>query len=298
MEPLPDHIAPRPAAAQGWLDAQGVRYLVAVGAVALWVAIGIGLHLNANIYLLLTIPFGAAFQLLIQRKPLREAWVRGSPPLRFDAITACVSVVLAIVPAYSVVAALWPRYAVVSAASAGAWPNMLYDVAAVGGAFGAAYALRSSRRAIGWMLPLCVLIAAGIGVGLTTLDGLLSHTLHLYAPGPGAATAAYYFLLYLPAVFVMEEVFFRGVLDTFLHERETGTGWLSAVVVSSLWGLWHLPVVMGRGSIIVLTLALLIVMVPMGVTLSIFWRKSGNLLVPGAAHAVNDAIRNVLVGIP
>lgn len=60
----------------------------------------------------------------------------------------------------------------------------------------------------------------------------------------------------------------------------------------------HLPVVMRRGSVIVLVLALLIVMVPMGVTLSMFWRRSGNLLVPGAAHAVNDAVRNVLVGLP
>jgi membrane protease YdiL (CAAX protease family) len=39
-------------------------------------------------------------------------------------------------------------------------------------------------------------------------------------------------------------------------------------------------------------------MVPMGVFLSIYWRRSGNLAVPGFAHAFGDAVRNILVGLP
>jgi membrane protease YdiL (CAAX protease family) len=37
---------------------------------------------------------------------------------------------------------------------------------------------------------------------------------------------------------------------------------------------------------------------PMGIFLSIYWRRSGNLAVPGVTHAVSDSVRNVLVGVP
>jgi hypothetical protein len=39
-------------------------------------------------------------------------------------------------------------------------------------------------------------------------------------------------------------------------------------------------------------------MVPMGVALSIFWRRSGNLGVSGCAHALGDSIRNATTGVP
>jgi len=40
------------------------------------------------------------------------------------------------------------------------------------------------------------------------------------------------------------------------------------------------------------------VMVPMGIFLSIFWRRSGNLAVPGFSHAFSDSVRNILTGVP
>jgi membrane protease YdiL (CAAX protease family) len=36
----------------------------------------------------------------------------------------------------------------------------------------------------------------------------------------------------------------------------------------------------------------------MGVALSIYWRKSGNLGVSGTAHALADSIRNAISGVP
>jgi len=36
----------------------------------------------------------------------------------------------------------------------------------------------------------------------------------------------------------------------------------------------------------------------MGVALSIYWRKSGNLGVPGTAHALADSVRNAILGLP
>jgi len=49
------------------------------------------------------------------------------------------------------------------------------------------------------------------------------------------------FLLYLPICFLLEEVFFRGALDSFVHRTNDPLPWLSAGFISLLWGLWHLP---------------------------------------------------------
>src|SRR5205814_1740534 len=65
----------------------------------------------------------------------------------------------------------------------------------------------------------------------------------LTLPHPAASARVFGFSLlqYVPVVFVIEEVFFRGALDSYVHRVGEGTGWGSAVFVSALWGLWHLP---------------------------------------------------------
>ena len=56
------------------------------------------------------------------------------------------------------------------------------------------------------------------------------------------------FLLYFAVTFVLEEVAFRGALDShFYHSppdgrRRDNSAWLSAIFVSALWDIWHLPV--------------------------------------------------------
>lgn len=67
----------------------------------------------------------------------------------------------------------------------------------------------------------------------------------------------------------------------------TSQAWISAVVVSALWGFWH----MWHSQVFldfILTLAL-------GVPLSFCWRKSGTLLLPCAAHALIDAVRDTIL---
>ena len=55
------------------------------------------------------------------------------------------------------------------------------------------------------------------------------------------------FLLYFTVTFVLEEVAFRGALDSHIYQpptdgqRRGGSAWLSAIFVSALWGIWHLP---------------------------------------------------------
>jgi membrane protease YdiL (CAAX protease family) len=67
----------------------------------------------------------------------------------------------------------------------------------------------------------------------------------------------------------------------------------SALFVSVLWGLWHHPIVPGAT-----VSQLLVLQVAMGPFLSLFWRRSGNLLAPGFAHAPSDSVRNALGLIP
>jgi membrane protease YdiL (CAAX protease family) len=56
--------------------------------------------------------------------------------------------------------------------------------------------------------------------------------------------------------------------------------------------LWHLP----SGELSWQTIAVLLyVHVPYGMCLSIFWRKTGNLLIPAASHSLGDAIRNAIM---
>jgi membrane protease YdiL (CAAX protease family) len=100
-----------------------------------------------------------------------------------------------------------------------------------------------------------------------------------------------YTALYFAATFLLEEVSFRGALDAHLHTPGEDGGLGSAVLVSALWGLWHLPVSQGL-PFPIQAVELVVVHVVLGVPLSIAWRRTRNLAGPGLAHAVNDAVRN------
>lgn len=268
----------------------GARALIAAVIVAVWVALGLLLHLNANVHLLLTIPFTVLFQMLIARQPLKAVRLRGAASCTADRRLVLVFVLLAVVPVYS---------AIVAGRQAD-WPDLAYAVAAVGGAAGAAYTLRVVQGRTMRQLGVCVATVCAIGVVFTLLAGRVAGTLHPASAGRSLLAAGYWFFLYLPALFVVEEVFFRGALVTYLHALETGRGWASAAYVSALWGLWHLPitVIAGPRSLPVIVIGLLVAQIALGIPLSIGWRRSGNLVVPGAAHALNDTIRNVLIGVP
>jgi membrane protease YdiL (CAAX protease family) len=98
---------------------------------------------------------------------------------------------------------------------------------------------------------------------------------------------------YLPAVYVMEEVLFRGLLDTYLQGRAPGSDRASALYGSALWGLWHLPVAVV--SLGILTIPYLVVLhTAIGYPLVTSWRRTGNLAAPGVAHATIDALRNAV----
>lgn len=120
--------------------------------------------------------------------------------------------------------------------------------------------------------------------------------MHLVTGTPLPAVAALvavvkYTALYFPATFLLEEVAFRGALDAHLHHDGDSRGWQNAILVSALWGLWHLPV--SSGLPLPLRVSQLVaVHVALGVPLSFAWRRGRNLAGPALAHAVNDAVRN------
>lgn len=277
-------------AAQG-VGAASLRAAIAALVVAVWILLGFVFRLSANLYLLLSIPFVVGFQLGISHQPLRMVWLRKPPRSTPAILTIVVFVLFAIVPIYAAVAA----------ARGSDWVGFTYGLAAVGGAAGIAYSVRAVRRATVRQLAVCVVIVCAISALLDIVNGLSTGHLRPAPLGASLIRAGYWFLLYLPAVFVVEEVFFRGVLDSYLHRTDSGTGWLSATFVSALWGLWHLPIYFvagGSASVVGTVLGLLVVQIVIGIPLSLGWRRSGTLLVPGAAHALSDAIRNVLLGLP
>jgi membrane protease YdiL (CAAX protease family) len=262
--------------------------------VTAWMALGWALGLakggvnesqaarNTNLYLLLGVPLLLAFQLIVRRQPLRALWVRQAPPFRLDGKGIAIAVALMILPLLNLLGGLL----------SGHWDISLYGLVSLVGALAAAYAIRTANRQTLRLVLLC--LAGTLALRLMTMQAL---RFFLGLPSPswsldGLQNALLSFLSYIPVMFVLEEVVFRGALDTHLHEAETGPGWLSAALVSALWGLWHLPIFPGNALLLTRALVLLWAHVPIGLVLSWAWRRSGNLLVPGISHSCMDALRN------
>jgi membrane protease YdiL (CAAX protease family) len=262
------------------------RSIEVVVFVAVWMALGRLLPIDANGYLLLGIPLTLAFQLLVRRRPVRELWVRDGDRFALDRAGVLIAVLLVVVPAVVLVRAVL----------AGEWVQAGWNLAAVVGAVAAGYALR--RTTAGRVLRAAALPAT-IGVLIMVASGVLQFVVLGRTPAPLAmlGTGLLYLALYFPATFVVEEVTFRGALDAHLHRPGEGRGWLPALLGSALWGLWHLPLVppaATAGAFAVQVAQLLLVHCLIGVPLAFAWRKTGNLAAPALAHAVIDAVRNAL----
>ncbi len=272
-----------------------LRFLIVTLVVAVYITLGLILHLAVAEYQLLGLPILLLFQVGIHRQPLRTLWVRWGPPLSLDAWFFVLWGLFS----------LFPAYAVVREAMSLQFINAAEYGMAIIGAFGLAYALRAMRATTWRYMGLCILTVGIIGLLPQFLSLFLPHILHLHTAHQGTTPPTFLksleittqWFLMAPIGFMVEEVFFRGALDTYLHAGEQGTGWLSAIVVSALWGLWHLPgQAISAGQILPTVAALLAAQILVGVPLSLWWRKSGNLVVNDTAHALLDAVRNGLAG--
>lgn len=268
----------------GVATSQARRILDVTSIVALWIALGIGFHLSANAYLLLGIPLTALFQCAVRRQPLRALWVRDAVVFRWDARSWVIALALAAYPCYCLARNLSRR----DFGAATGW-----YVAAVAGAFAAAFALRNFRRATWRDLGLCLAFAGTIGILIMVQAAVVNgvgHRAFIARVGEFLRSLA----LYVPVVFFLEEVSFRGAFDAHVCQPGESRQYATAFLVSALWGLWHIPVVYGQKPLLLLVPGLIGVHCAVGVPLSICWRRSGNLLVPGATHALVDAVRNAL----
>jgi membrane protease YdiL (CAAX protease family) len=264
------------------LDGRLARSVVATLVIGGYMALGFAFRLGAEAYLLLGIPITIGFQILVVRRPLRSLWLRPAPPMAFTPRSMMAIVVMAIAPA--VVAATGLRD--------GHLAFVGWGLAGMVGAVGAVYAMRAMDRDAVRSTIRTTLIAGAVLVGIMVAYRLATGGFH----GNVAAaltTTLVSLLTYLPAVFVVEEVLFRGLIDTYLHGSTPGPDRASALYGSALWGLWHLPVaflVLG-----VLTIPYLVVVhTTIGYFMVIAWRRTGNLAAPGVSHAMIDALRNAV----
>lgn len=284
---MPSTTAPRTSLVSTSIGRSKRRRSVEAGAfVAVWITAGYLLPVSGNGYLLLGVPLTLAFQVVVRRRPIRELFAAGTSRFTLDRRGAVLAVALAVVPGWHAVRSLTGDDRVTTG----------WYAAATAGAACAAFAIRA--RSVSSALRSAALpIAVGTG-GMTLVYG----TLHIATETPlpvAAALAAMptYIALYFPATFLLEEVTFRGALDAHVHHAGETRGWQSAVFVSTLWGLWHLPVSHTLPLPLQVT-ELVVVHVVLGVPLSTAWRRSHNLTAPAFAHAVNDAARNaVMLGL-
>jgi membrane protease YdiL (CAAX protease family) len=270
---MSDDLSPGPvqqSLARRWVE--GVLF------VAAWVGMGWSLRLDGNSYLLLGVPLTVAFQLAVCRAPLGALWVRGAPPPRRGWLLPALA--LAVLPGIAMAEELGRRDWVVAG----------WMLSAMGGAFAAGYALRHLRRDSARPFLLCLLTAGSIGVLIVVVNRFVSD--NRLPPRP--LTGLNDFLLYFPVCFALEEVSFRGALDSHLHHPGDPMPQTSAFLGAALWGLWHLPVISPEARGFRAAYALTGVHVLIGFSLALYWRKSGNLAVPAFTHAFIDAVRNAL----
>src|SRR5918995_4462796 len=167
-------------------------------------AAGMLLDMSIYAYLLFGIPLPAGFQLFVRKRPIKDLWVRGDPGLSPRTVSLRLAIPLAIVPCV---------HLAVSVVKGQGLGYIGYALAAIVGAGAAAYALGRFRRETWRYLGLCVATASLLGVLLTI--GAAWHDASMVhptggRPHPNALFGIESLPLYIPALFMMEEVAFRA----------------------------------------------------------------------------------------
>ncbi|MGH9025144.1 MAG: CPBP family glutamic-type intramembrane protease, partial [Acidimicrobiia bacterium] len=238
-------------------------------------------------YLLMTSAATVLFQRFVARQPLRWMWVKGTDrPVNRRTIS----------PVVLVAAAIYPAYALVQTFIDGAGWQTAYTALAIFGAVGVGFAFRQSTKMTWMYLWLCMATAGLIGTLMFLLGAFETITHPTVTKLFGEEDAGVFFrslILYIPTMFVMEEVTFRGCVDSHCQHDGDRQGFWTALWVSVLWSWWHLGCLPDSNPINVLPL-----MVPVGIFLSIWWRRSRNLGVSGVTHAFIDSVRNSFGDIP
>lgn len=269
------------------------RYIEVLGFVAVWMALGWIFHLDANAYLLIAVPLVGVFQRFIRRQPLRNLWVRDATTFRLGLVGIVLAALLMLAPGYDLLVVALPRKW---------WVGALWLLCALAGAVFAAFALNQQRASAARRGLPSFITAVLIGVAIMAAGALARHHT-IGVPLSKLFLLFKQFFLYFAVSFVLEEVAFRGALDSHVYQprsngQANGSRWLSAIFVSALWGIWHLPPTIAlpnAPTFAAVIPAQIIVCALIGVPLSFCWRGSGTLVLPAVAHAMIDAYRNTVL---
>jgi hypothetical protein len=273
------------------------RYIQVFVFIAIYISIGFFLN-NVYAYLFIGTPLGLLFQHFICKRPIHQAWLKNGKKFHLSKWGIAFAIFFCLYPikllVYRITNNLWDWYT-------------LYWIADIIGAFPAAYCVSHLTKANTKQLLLCFLIAGSIGTAMV-VAAFIGHGHNNLSPYMRLLKGVKNMLLIFPISFIIEEVIFRGVLDSYVYQEGNKKGVLSAFYISALWGLWHFPVQMNFSNIaqpinisigmeVIRALGLIISMSLVGIPLSIFWRKSGNLAVPAFTHTFLDSVRNALLTI-
>lgn len=277
------------------------KYIEVLAFVAVWMAAGWIFRLDAYAYLLLGVPLVALFQLFIRRQPLQKLWVRDATSFRLGLVGIVLAALFILAPGYDLVVVALPKRL---------WWVALWLLCALAGAVFAAFALRQQHASATRRGLRSFIAAVLIGVAFLAAGALARHH-SIGFPRPKVFFLLKEFLLFFPVCFALEEVVFRGALDSHVYQPRSngqaiGSPWrtpandpaaISAIFVSALWGVWHLPIlsIPSAPAFAAAIPALIVVHTLVGVPLSFCWRASGTLVLPAVAHALIDAYRDTVL---
>jgi len=261
------------------LQTRPYRFASSAIFIGIWMALGLVFHPDVNTYLLIGVPLTLVFQLVVKREPLAALWVRSAPKMQLNAKLLLAITLLLVEPLHT----LFKQYLHHAPA-----PYIHWDIACLAGVFAAAYAIQNFDRSTLKATLRCLLTAGLPYVVIVVLIHTASHKELGHSP---ILTGFKWLLLYFPVCFALEEVTFRGAIDSFVQFGNERYPWLSAFFVSALWGLWHVPTVPNPS--ISTAIGAVFISCIIGVPLSFAWRRSGNLASSGFVHSLMDAIRNV-----
>jgi membrane protease YdiL (CAAX protease family) len=266
------------------------RYFETLAFVALWMALGWIFHLDTNSYLLIGVPLVVLFQRFVRQRPLRQLWVRDAAAFRLGKGGIVIAVLLMLAPGYDLIFVAVPKKL---------WIVALWLFCALAGAVFGGFAITQQRASAARRGLPSFITAVLIGIAIMAASALASRH-DIGVPLSKLFLLLKQFLLYFSVSLVLEEVAFRGALDSHLYQpptdgrRWSSSAWFSAIFVSALWGIWHLPTFPGASAAAFAAAipVLIIVHTLVGVPLSFCWRASGTLVLPCAAHALIDSYRN------
>jgi membrane protease YdiL (CAAX protease family) len=257
-----------------------IRYVLTILFIAVYISLGFVFRLETVSYLLLGVPLTIMFQLFIARRPLHKLWLRDNDKFHLNKLGWTITSCFIAFPVYKAIDLATDHELTLL--------NLGYYSAAIVGAFAAGYCYSNFTKKTLRDFLLCLGIIVVCRISLYFLPFITGT--HQFNPDYIRGIKS--LLTYIPVAFVVEEVVFRGMLDTYIHQSEKAVGIWSALFISCLWGLWHLPLSADENPIWFVLPSMIVSL--WGIVLSIFWRRTGNLAVPCFPHAFADAIRDSL----